>query len=183
MPKIKSCVSFKVCAAKHNKSKMGSENKCSLTSQTQQTSKRLDRSERTQKWMWVLEGETCHKDEKSELGEYLLIKSGACSTLVSLHIHNIYLCAHSSLLLTRHCYSTVTGRVVFVKKINLRYSLLLPSLQSDERREMKQNKMHSREVEIQYMHLPFRLNSVHWLEQNGGIISDMGKYLFQKWRA
>lgn len=33
----------------------------------------------------------CHEEEESEVGEYPLIKSAPCSTLVSLYIHNISL--------------------------------------------------------------------------------------------
>lgn len=69
--------------------------KCSLTSQTHQTSKGLDRRERKKKWMCVcvvvVVGGGGHEDVGSEVGEYALIRSVPRSTFVSLYIHNISL--------------------------------------------------------------------------------------------
>lgn len=85
--------------------------------------------------------------------------------LLSSYTSIIYLCTHSSLLLTRQCHFIPEAGIEFSKKV-------------EKKETHTKNKARRTEFAIQYMHSRFKLNSSMLLVTKAGIISDIGKYLF-----
>lgn len=101
--------------------------------------------------------------------------------LLSSYTSIIYLCTHSSLLLTRQCHFIPEAGIEFSKKVEKKegkFETRSALVWGVKKKTHTKNKARRTEFAIQYMHSRFKLNSSMLLVTKAGIISDIGKYLF-----
>lgn len=161
---------------------MGRERKRSLKRLTHQTSKELDRKEQKKEKKKRKEGGGDVSWRRGRRGRGGMLWSGALLiALLSSYTSIIYLCTHSSLLLTRQCHFIPEAGIEFSKKVEKKegkFETRSALVWGVKKKTHTKNKARRTKFAIQYIHSRFKLNSPMLLVTKAGIISDIGKYLF-----